>query len=108
MSYFQHSVEFLGAMKQRSPFIGRDVNALRKELEGGMSRDRREQMRLFVADLKDKRQRLAAEVYWARYPEFVLEGEGKLDYGIGDRFIAADNTAKIGKGGCLLMSQTAK
>lgn len=90
-------------MKQRSPFIGRDVNALRKELEGGMSRDRREQMRLFVADLKDKRQRLAAEVYWARYPEFVLEGEGKLDYGIGDRFIAADNTAKFGRGRCLLM-----
>lgn len=90
-------------MKPRSPFIGRDVNALRRELEGGMSRDRREQMRLFVADLKDKRQKLAAEVYLARYPGFVLDGEGRLDYGIGDRFIAADNTAKIGKGWCLLM-----
>ena len=99
MSYLQHSVEFLGAMKPRSPFVARDVNALRKELEGGMSRDRREQMRLFVAELKDKRQRRAAEVYLARYPGFVLDDEGKLDYGIGDRFTAADTPRKLEKDG---------
>lgn len=80
-------------MKLCSSVIGRDVNALRQELEEVMSKDRREQMRLFVRWLKEKRQRRAAEVYLSRYPGFgfVLDGEGTLDYGIGDRFIVEEN-----------------
>ena len=77
-------------MKPRSEGIGHDITALKSELEEGMSRDRREQMRLFVMGLKDERQRRAAEVYLARYPGFVLDGEGKLDYGVGDRFLAVE------------------
>ena len=63
-------------MKPRMPYIGRDVDALRKELEGGMSRDRRKLMRRFVRRMKDKRERRAAELYLARYPGFVLDVEG--------------------------------
>jgi len=66
IAYLQCSYEFLGSMKPRLPYIGRDVDALRKELEGGMSRDRRKRMRRFVKRLQDKRQRRAAELYLAR------------------------------------------
>ncbi len=75
---------------------------LRKELERGMDRDRREQMRCFVTGLKDEEQRRAAEMYLARYPGFVLDGEGKLDYGVGDRFVVEDGIEE-GKNSCVVM-----
>jgi hypothetical protein len=85
------------------PYIGRDVGALRKELEGGMSRDRRKLMQRFVRRLKDKRQRHAAELYLARYPGFVLDVEGKLDYGVGTRIVIEKDEPKIGGGCCTFM-----
>ncbi len=45
LAFLQQSFAFLGHLKTRSQFIGRDIEALRKELERGMSRDRRQQMR---------------------------------------------------------------
>jgi hypothetical protein len=90
-------------MKPRLPYIGRDVDALRKELEGGMSRDRRKRMRRFVKRLQDKRQRRAAELYLARYPGFVLDVEGKLDYGVGTRMAVEKDEPKIWGGCCTLM-----
>jgi hypothetical protein len=103
MSYLQQSLEFLGYMKPRSAFIGRDINTLRTELDGGMSRDKREQMQIFVAGLEDKRQRRAAEVYLARYPGFVLDGEGKLDYGVGDRLVIKRDEAFARVDWCTVM-----
>jgi hypothetical protein len=95
-------------MKPRLPYIGRDVDALRKELEGGMSRDRRSQMQRFVKGLKDKRQRRAAELYLARYPGFVLDVEGKLDYGVGTRMVVEKGEPKIGGGWCTLIEGVAR
>lgn len=64
-----------------------------------MSRDRREQMRCFVMGLKDERQRRAAEVYLAKYAGFVLDWEGKLDFGVGDRFVVGEKEeAEKGEG----------
>jgi hypothetical protein len=67
-------------MRPHSEDLSRDINTLRNEIQGGMSRDRREQMLLFVTELNDKNQRRAAEVFLARYPGIVLDGDGKLDY----------------------------
>jgi hypothetical protein len=103
IAYLQCSYEFLGSMKPRLPYIGRDVDALRKELEGGMSRDSRKLMRRFVRRLKDKRQRRAPELYLARYPGFVLDVEGKLDYGVGTRMVVEKDKPKFGGGCCTLM-----
>ncbi|KAE9365019.1 hypothetical protein N431DRAFT_563060 [Stipitochalara longipes BDJ] len=103
MSYTQHSLEFLGPMKLRSSPIAHGIDVLRTELEERMSKERREQMRLFVMELKDNRQRRAAEVYLARYPGFVLDGEGKLDYGVGDRFAVVKNNQ--GAGACILLEK---
>jgi hypothetical protein len=91
-------------MKPRSEGLSRDINALRNELEEGMSRDRRKQMLLFVIELNDENQRRAAEVYLARYPGFVLDGDGKLDYGVGDRFVTVETRIDAKKGWwCLVM-----
>jgi hypothetical protein len=69
---------------------------LRNELEEGMSRERREQMMLYVLSLQDSREKRAAELYLARYPGFFLyggadiggqRGEVRLDFSVGDRFV---------------------
>lgn len=68
----------------RSPFEARDIQALRQELEAGMSRDRREQLQYYVLQIQDTRKRKATEVYLARYPGFVMYGDGKLDFGLAE------------------------
>ena len=90
-------------MKSRSETIGRDITALRDELEDGMPKDRRERMRLFVMGLKEERQRRAAEVYLARYPGFVLDGEGNLDYGAGDLIVSVEDDMNLDGGQCVMM-----
>ncbi|PMD31834.1 hypothetical protein L207DRAFT_572593 [Hyaloscypha variabilis F] len=102
MSYLRQSLESLGSMKPRSEGLSRDINALRNELEEGMSRDRRDQMLLFVIELNDENQRRAAEVYLARYPGFVLDGDGKLDYRVGDRFVTVETRTDAKKGSWML------
>jgi hypothetical protein len=59
-------------------------------------------MRFFVMGLKDEKMRRAAEIYLARYSGFVLGGEGKLDYGAGDRFVV-EQEGEAGKGLCVVM-----
>ena len=90
-------------MKPRSEAVGRDITALRNELEEDISRDRRALMELFVMGLKEESQRRAVEVYLARYPGFVLDGEGKLDYGVGDRFVAVENDVDQNSRKCVVM-----
>jgi hypothetical protein len=46
---------------------------------------------LFVLALGNKRQRRMAELYLARYPGFVIDGE-RFDYGNGAKFIAVKST----------------
>lgn len=58
-------------------------------------------MRRFVKGLKDKRQRRAAELYLARYPRFVLDVEGRLDYCVGTRIVVEKGEPKIGEDGVL-------
>ncbi|CAN5951405.1 unnamed protein product [Sphagnum jensenii] len=71
----------LGPTRFRSPCRARDIRALREELEGGMTRERREQVEIYVAGLRDPWKRACAELYLARYPGFVMGGDGRLDYG---------------------------
>lgn len=49
-----------------------------------MSRDRREQTQYYVLQIQDLKKRKAMEVYLARYPGFVMDGGGRLDYGLVD------------------------
>jgi hypothetical protein len=46
-----------------------------------MTRERREQVEIYVAGLRDPWKRACAELYLARYPGFVMGGDGRLDYG---------------------------
>ncbi|CZR63068.1 uncharacterized protein PAC_12965 [Phialocephala subalpina] len=74
----------------RSPFEEREVKILREELEAGMSKDRREQMQYYVVQIQDLRKRKATEVYLARYPGFVMYGDGRLDYGLAEMDVKDD------------------
>jgi hypothetical protein len=38
-------------------------------------------LELYVSGIRDPWKRAAAELYLARYPGFVMRGDGKLDYG---------------------------
>ncbi|KAG9231358.1 hypothetical protein BJ875DRAFT_122856 [Amylocarpus encephaloides] len=74
----------MGVPKVQPSHVAREVGGLRRELSGGMSRDRKELMRQHVLGLRTERERRVAELYLARYPGFVLDENGKLDYGLRD------------------------
>lgn len=74
----------------RSPFEGREILLLRAELEAGMSKDRREQMQYYVVQIQDLRKRKATELYLARYPGFIMYGDGRLDYGLAEMDVKDD------------------
>ena len=46
-----------------------------------MSRARRQQVEIYVAGIRDPWKKSCAEFYLARYPGFVMRGDGRLDYG---------------------------
>jgi hypothetical protein len=71
----------LGPKKIRSPFLARDIARLQWELGGGMTRARRQQVEVYVAGIRDPWRKACAELYLARYPGFVMRGDGRLDYG---------------------------
>lgn len=52
-----------------------------------MSRERREQVMLYVMSITDVRKRAVAELYLARYPGFFLYGEGGMDFGLEERAV---------------------
>jgi hypothetical protein len=69
----------LGPERDRSPFIAQELNLLRRELEQGMSRERREQMQFYLLELENKRLRAATELYLAKFPGFMVDKRGRLD-----------------------------
>ena len=71
----------LGPKRLRSPFLARDIALLQQELETGMSRARRQQVEMYVSDIHDPLKKACAELYLARYPGFVMRGDGRLDFG---------------------------
>ena len=46
-----------------------------------MTRARREQVEVYVAGIRDPWKKACTELYLARYPGFVMRGDGRLDYG---------------------------
>ncbi|EPE35000.1 hypothetical protein GLAREA_10695 [Glarea lozoyensis ATCC 20868] len=76
----------MGPGKPCPPALTREVNNLRKELSQGMSKERRKVLRQHVFSLRSEREKRVAELYLARFPGFLLDEDGRLDYGIGDWF----------------------
>ncbi|XMA19280.1 hypothetical protein WAI453_012071 [Rhynchosporium graminicola] len=70
----------LGTPHTHTPFINKDILALRKELEEGMSSERRQVMQFYVLGIKDVGKRRAAELYLARYRGFVMGVDGRLGF----------------------------
>ncbi|KAK0105531.1 hypothetical protein ONS95_004109 [Cadophora gregata] len=71
----------LGTPHTHSPFLNHDIVKLRKELEAGMSRERRQAMQFYILGIRGPRKRAAAEVYLARYKGFVFGVDGRLGFG---------------------------
>ena len=46
-----------------------------------MTRARRLQIEVYVAGIRDPWKKAATELYLARYPGFVMRGDGRLDFG---------------------------
>ncbi|KAH9218187.1 hypothetical protein DL95DRAFT_294087 [Leptodontidium sp. 2 PMI_412] len=76
------SLTDLGTPHTHTPFLNGDIVKLRKELESGMSRERRQLMQFYILSIADKRKRAAAELYLARYKGFVLGADGRLGFGL--------------------------
>ena len=74
----------MGPHKPRAWHLASAVNDLREELSKGMVKERRELLRQHVLSLRSERQRMVAELYLARYPGFMLDELGRLDYGLDD------------------------
>ncbi|KAL2062538.1 hypothetical protein VTL71DRAFT_6804 [Oculimacula yallundae] len=72
----------LGTPHTHTPFVNKDIVTLRKELEGGMTRERRQVMQFYILRISDTRKRAAAEFYLARYKGFTLGVDGRLGFGL--------------------------
>jgi hypothetical protein len=59
------------------------------ELTHGMSKEHRKVLRQHVFTLRSEREKRVAELYLARFPGFLLDEDGRLDYGIGNWFESA-------------------
>ncbi|KAG4431670.1 hypothetical protein IFR05_012853 [Cadophora sp. M221] len=82
----ERSLTDLGTLHTHTPFLNRDIVKLRKELESGMSRERRQVMQFYILGIADKRKRAAAELYLARYKGFVFGADGRLGFGLEEGF----------------------
>ncbi|PVH75590.1 hypothetical protein DL98DRAFT_368645, partial [Cadophora sp. DSE1049] len=71
----------LGIPHSHTPFLNHDIVKLRKELEAGMSRERRQAMQFYILGIRDPGKRAAAELYLARYKGFVVGVDGRLGFG---------------------------
>ncbi|KAH7390426.1 hypothetical protein BKA64DRAFT_710977 [Cadophora sp. MPI-SDFR-AT-0126] len=72
----------LGTPQSHTPFLNHDIVKLRRELESGMSRERRQAMQFYILGVRDPGKRAAAELYLARYKGFVVGVDGRLGFGI--------------------------
>jgi hypothetical protein len=73
----------LGPRKPGSAVQATEISRLRRELEGGMCRERRRLVEGYVRGIADPWKRAATEVYLAQYAGFVIRGDGYLDFGTG-------------------------
>lgn len=65
-----------------------------------MTRERRQAMQFYILSIADKRKRAAAELYLARYKDFVLGADGRLGFGLKERVgIGAEEEERAGSGG---------
>ena len=74
----------MGIHKPRAWHQANAVNDFREELSKGMTKERKELLRRHVLSLRSERERMVAELYLARYPGFMLDELGRLDYGLDD------------------------
>ncbi|KAH7311812.1 hypothetical protein BKA65DRAFT_517616 [Rhexocercosporidium sp. MPI-PUGE-AT-0058] len=97
------SITELGTPHNHTPFLNRDIVKLRKELERGMSRERRQMMQFYILSIADRSKRAAAELYLARYKGFVLGPDGSLGFGLeeGGGFGGEDERAESSRVGDL-------
>ncbi|KAF4629115.1 hypothetical protein G7Y89_g9035 [Cudoniella acicularis] len=79
----EQSYRDMGNPQYRSPFVMITVNSMKKELDGGMTRERREVLKNWVEEMRT-RERTVVEVFLARYKGFKMGGDGRLDYGLGE------------------------
>lgn len=84
-----------------SPFLARDLEKLQHELEAGMTQARRLQVEVYVAGIRDPWKKATTELYLARYPGFVMRGDGRLDFG-------TRKAGQVGKGGSVKWDWRAK
>jgi hypothetical protein len=76
----------MGTAKPRPHDLNREIKSLRKELSQGMSKERKEILRQHVFSMRSEREKRVAELYLARFPGFMLDEDGRLDYGIRNWF----------------------
>jgi hypothetical protein len=72
----------MGIAKPRPHDLGLEINSLREELSQGMSKERRKVLRQHVFSLRSEREKRVVELYLARFPGFMLDEDGRLDYGL--------------------------
>jgi hypothetical protein len=69
----------LGPERARSAFLAHELTLLRKELEYGMSEERKERMMFYLLGIENQRVRAATELYLAKFPGFMFDERGRLD-----------------------------
>ena len=69
-----------------------------------MSKERRKVLRQHVFSMRSEREKRVAELYLARFPGFMLDEDGRLDYGIGGWVgEEKENGGEKRRGGCVVM-----
>ncbi len=64
-----------------------------------MTRARRQQVEVYVAGIRDPWKKACMELYLAKYPGFVMRGDGRLDFGTRGRDIEVGAGILKGKWG---------
>jgi hypothetical protein len=101
-THLTHIHAYLGRRQFRSPFLAHNIVLLQHELEKGMSRERREEVEVYVNGMEDPWKKAATELYLARYPGFVMGWDGRLD--LGTRELGEEGVKDGGReGGCVVM-----
>jgi hypothetical protein len=93
----------MGTPRIRPNELTREINSLRQELSQGMSKERKEMLRQHVFSLRSERKKRVAELYLARFPGFMLDEDGRLDYGIGSWVGSVAEERDEKRGFCIVM-----